>query len=79
MAFIIFLAIIAAFIAHISGEAPIGWVLVLSLGSFLYTLLVMGSKTERLTNFGKVLFVISVLGLIYSICILNGVNLMQLF
>lgn len=79
MAFIIFVAIIIAFIAHITGAAPIGWLLVFSFVSFLYTALTIVSKNEVLTNFGKILFAISVLGLIYGICILNGINLIKLF
>ena len=80
MAFIIFVAIIIiAFIAHITGAAPIGWLLVFSFVSFLCTALSIVSKNEVLTNFGKILFVISVCGLIYGICILNGINLIELF
>lgn len=63
----------------ISNEIKIGYLLLISIVFFLYCLLILFSKTEKLTELGRIIFIISLLGLAYSISILNGISFMHLF
>jgi hypothetical protein len=62
----------------ISG-LPVGWLLVGSAFIVIECVLVVIDRTEKLTDLGKIIFSASIIGLIYSICILQGYNIPNIF
>lgn len=71
--------LIGIFAATVVGYINIGWLLVISIGLFLYTIMIHTSKREVLTDFGKLILVISIVGIAYCVCVLTGINIMSLF
>lgn len=67
------------FVAYILTPIPVGYLLVGSIFIFLDCLITLFSKVERLTEFGKIVFIVSIFGLVVSICSLNGINIAALF
>ena len=59
---------IVLFLLTIFQEIRVGWLLFYSLAVFMYTLIILLSKTRALTKFGVYLSVISMLSIIYCLC-----------
>lgn len=70
---------IVLFLLTISQEIRVGWLLFYSLAIFMYTLIILLSKTKALTKFGVYLSVLSMLGIIYCLCVLTGVDIAAMF
>ena len=60
-------------------KIKVGWLLFYSLAVFMYTLIILLSKTRTLTKFGVYLSVLSMLGIIYCLCVLTGVDIAAMF
>lgn len=70
---------IVLFLLTIFQKIRIGWLLFYSLAVFMYTLIILFSKTKALTKFGICLSVLSMLGIIYCLCVLTGVDIAAMF
>lgn len=70
---------IVLFLLTIFQKIRIGWLLFYSLTVFMYTLIILLSKTKALTKFGIYLSVLSMLGIIYCLCVLTGVDIAAMF
>ena len=70
---------LSIFYETIKGTYKIGYLLLLSASLFLYTLFTMLSQGRKLTTLGIVISIISILGLIYCVCTLLGIDLTKLF
>ena len=79
MGLIALIVLVGLFYMNIKGICGIGWLLVLSVGLFVYTVLIGLSKQRVLSDFGRVLCVLSVIGMIYCFCILSGINIQSMF
>ena len=69
----------ALFLLTIFQKIRVGWLLFYSLVVFMYTLIILLSKTRALTKFGVYLSVLSMLGIIYCLCVLTGVDIAAMF
>lgn len=67
------------FLLTILQKIRVGWLLFYSLVVFMYTLIILLSKTRALTKFGVYLSVLSMLGIIYCLCVLTGVDIAAMF
>lgn len=67
------------FLLTIFQKIRVGWLLFYSLAVFMYTLIILLSKTRALTKFGVYLSVLSMLGIIYCLCVLTGVDIAAMF
>lgn len=67
------------FLLTIFQKIRVGWLLFYSLAVFMYTLIILLSKTRVLTKFGVYLSVLSMLGIIYCLCVLTGVDIAAMF
>lgn len=79
MVLLLLIAYVILFISTIVESVAIGWLLLLSVVLTGYCLIVMCSKTEKLTNIGKWILVFAVVGLIYSIMTITGFDVKSLF
>lgn len=79
MVLMLLIIYVALFISTITESLAIGWLLLASAALSGYCLIVMCSKTEKLTDIGKWTFVFAVIGLIYSIMTISGFDVMSLF
>lgn len=70
---------IVLFLLTIFQEIRVGWLLFYSLAVFMYTLIILLSKTKALTKFGVYSSVLSMLGIIYCLCVLTGVDIAAMF
>lgn len=70
---------IVLFLLTIFQEIRVGWLLFYSLAIFMYTLIILLSKTKALTKFGVYLSVLSMLGIVYCLCVLTGVDIAAMF
>lgn len=70
---------IVLFLLTIFQKIKVGWLLFYSLAVFMYTLIILLSKTRALTKFGVYLSVLSMLGIIYCLCVLTGVDIAAMF
>lgn len=70
---------IVLFLLTIFQKIRVGWLLFYSLAIFMYTLIILLSKTKALTKFGVYLSVISMFGIIYCLCVLTGVDIAAMF
>ena len=70
---------IVLFLLTIFQKIRVGWLLFYSLAVFMYTLIILLSKTRALTKFGVYLSVISMLSIIYCLCVLRGVDIAAMF
>lgn len=70
---------IVLFLLTIFQKIRVGWLLFYSLAVFMYTLIILLSKTRALTKFGVYLSVISMLSIIYCLCVLIGVDIAVMF
>jgi len=70
---------IVLFLLTIFQKIRVGWLLFYSLAVFMYTLIILLSKTKSLTKFGIYLSVLSMLGIIYCLCVLTGVDIAAMF
>lgn len=70
---------IVLFLLTIFQKIRVGWLLFCSLTIFMYTLIILLSKTKALTKFGVYLSVLSMLGIIYCLCVLTGVDIAAMF
>ena len=71
--------VIVLFLLTIFQKIRVGWLLFYSLAVFMYTLIILLSKTKALTKFGVYLSVLSMLGIIYCLCVLTGVDIAAMF
>ena len=76
---ILFILYVILFLVSIANSLPIGWLLVSSIFICLYCIITLFSKTEKLTDFGKIVFILSIFGIVYAICILQGYNIFAMF
>lgn len=79
MVLLLLIAYAILFVSTITESVAIGWLLLISAVLGGYCLIVMCSKTEKLTNIGKWTFVFAVVGLIYSIMTISGFDVRSLF
>ena len=70
---------IVLFLLTIFQKIRVGWLLIYSLAVFMYTLIILLSKTKALTKFGIYLSVLSMLGIVYCLCVLTGVDIAAMF
>ena len=70
---------IVLFLLTIFQKIKVGWLLFYSLAVFMYTLIILLSKTKALTKLGVYLSVLSMLGIIYCLCVLAGVDIAAMF
>lgn len=70
---------IVLFLLTIFQKIRVGWLLFYSLAIFMYTLIILLSKTKALTKFGVYSSVLSMLGIIYCLCVLTGVDIAAMF
>lgn len=70
---------IVLFLLTIFQKIRVGWLLFYSLAVFMYTLIILLSKTRALTKFGVYLSVISMLSIIYCLCVLTSVDIAAMF
>lgn len=70
---------IVLFLLTIFQKIRVGWLLFYSLAVFMYTLIILLSKTKALTKLGVYLSVFSMLGIIYCLCVLTGVDIAAMF
>lgn len=70
---------IVLFLLTIFQKIRVGWLLFYSLAVFMYTFIILLSKTKALTKFGVYLSVLSMLGIIYCLCVLTGVDIAAMF
>lgn len=70
---------IVLFLLTIFQKIKVGWLLFYSLAVFMYTLIILLSKTKALTKFGVYLSVLSMLGIVYCLCVLTGVDIAAMF
>ena len=70
---------IVLFLLTIFQKIRVGWLLFYSLAIFMYTLIILLSKTKALTKFGVYLSVLSMLGIIYCLCVLTGADIAAMF
>lgn len=70
---------IVLFLLTIFQKIRVGWLLFYSLAVFMYTLIILLSKTRALTKFGVYLSVISMLSIIYCLCVLTGADIAAMF
>lgn len=70
---------IVLFLLTIFQKIRVGWLLFYSLTVFMYTLIILLSKTKALTKFGVYLSVLSMLGIVYCLCVLTGVDIAAMF
>ena len=70
---------IILFVITISGVLNVGWLMTYSIGVFLYCCLIFADKTRVLNSKGKMVCIISLFGIAYSICVLKGVDIISLF
>lgn len=70
---------IVLFLLTIFQKIRVGWLLFYSLAVFMYTLIILLSKTRALTKFGVYLSVISMLSIIYCLYVLTGVDIAAMF
>ena len=71
--------IIVLFLLTIFQKIRVGWLLFYSLAVFMYTLIILLSKTKALTKLGVYLSVLSMLGIVYCLCVLTGVDIAAMF
>ena len=79
MVLLFLIAYVILFISTITESVAIGWLLLISAALGGYCLIVMCSKTEKLTDIGKWVFVFAVIGFVYSIMTISGFNVRSLF
>lgn len=79
MVLLFLIAYVILFISTVTESVAIGWLLLISAALGGYCLIVICSKTEKLTDIGKWIFVFAVIGLIYSIMTISGFNVRSLF
>ena len=70
---------IVLFLLTIFQKIRVGWLLFYSLAVFMYTLIILLSKTKALTKLGVYLSVLSILGIVYCLCVLTGVDIAAMF
>ena len=70
---------IVLFLLTIFQKIKVGWLLFYSLAVFMYTLIILLSKTKTLTKFGVYSSVFSMLGIIYCLCVLTGMDIAAMF
>lgn len=70
---------IVLFLLTIFQKIRVGWLLFYSLAVFMYTLIILLSKTRVLTKLGVYLSVLSMIGIIYCLCVLTGVDIAAMF
>lgn len=70
---------IVLFLLTIFQKIRVGWLLFYSLAVFMYALIILLSKTRALTKFGVYLSVISMLSIIYCLCVLTGADIAAMF
>lgn len=70
---------IVLFLLTIFQKIRVGWLLFYSLAVFMYTLIILLSKTRVLTKFGVYLSVLSMLGIVYCLCVLTSVDIAAMF
>lgn len=70
---------IVLFLLTIFQKIRVGWLLFYSLAVFMYTLIILLSKTKALTKLGVYLSVFSMLGIVYCLCVLTGVDIAAMF
>ena len=70
---------IVLFLLTIFQKIKVGWLLFYSLAVFMYTLIILLSKTKALTKFGVYVSVLSMLGIIYCLCVLTGMDIAAMF
>lgn len=70
---------IVLFLLTIFQKIRVGWLLFYSLVVFMYTLIILLSKTKALTKLGVYLSVLSMLGIVYCLCVLTGVDIAAMF
>lgn len=70
---------IVLFLLTIFQKIRVGWLLFYSLAIFMYTLIILLSKTKALTKLGVYLSILSMLGIIYCLCVLTGVDIAAMF
>lgn len=70
---------IVLFLLTIFQKIKVGWLLFYSLAVFMYTLIILLSKTKALTKLGVYLSVLSMLGIIYCLCVLTGMDIAAMF
>lgn len=70
---------IVLFLLTIFQKIRVGWLLFYSLAVFMYTLIILLSKTRALTKFGVYLSVLSMLGIVYCLCVLTNVDIAAMF
>lgn len=70
---------IVLFLLTIFQKIRVGWLLFYSLAVFMYILIILLSKTKALTKLGVYLSVFSMLGIIYCLCVLTGVDIAAMF
>ena len=79
MVLLFLIAYVLLFISSITESVSIGWLLLISAALGGYCLIVMCSKTEKLTDIGKWVFVFAVIGFVYSIMTISGFDVRSLF
>lgn len=79
MVLMLLIIYVALFISTITESLAIGWLLLTFAALSGYCLIVICSKTEKLTDIGKWTFVFAVIGLIYSIMTISGFDVRSLF
>ena len=70
---------IVLFLLTIFQKIKVGWLLFYSLAVFMYTLIILLSKTKALSKFGVYVSVLSMLGIIYCLCVLTGMDIAAMF
>lgn len=70
---------IVLFLLTIFQKIRVGWLLFYSLAVFMYTLIILLSKTKALTKLGVYLSVFSMLSIIYCLYVLTGVDIAAMF
>ena len=70
---------IVLFLLTIFQKIRVGWLLFYSLAVFMCTLIILLSKTKALTKLGVYLSVLSMLGIVYCLCVLTGVDIAAMF
>lgn len=79
MVLLFLIAYVILFISTVIESVAIGWLLLISAALGGYCLIVMCSKTEKLIDIGKWVFVFAVIGFVYSIMTISGFDVKSLF
>lgn len=79
MALVLLIILTGLFYGTVVGLYSVGWLFAFSIALFIYTLLIGLSKQSALSTMGRIICVISILGIIYCICTLLNINVLKLF